>query len=72
MEYIGNVKTGMEVEIIDIENSSEPLIKRLEAMGLKKGKKVKLLMKSGRNIVIKINSLRLVIDTKIAKCIKVK
>ncbi len=72
MEYIGNVKTGMEVEIIDIENSSEPLIKRLEAMGLKKGKRVKLLMKSGRNIVIKINSLRLVIDTKIAKCIKVK
>ncbi len=72
MECIENVKAGMEVEIVDIERDNNPLVKRLEAMGLKKGKKVKLMMKSGRNIVLKINSLRLVVDTKLAKYIKVK
>jgi len=72
MKCIGNVATGTEVEIVDINHNSSPLIKRLEAMGIKKGKKVKLLMKSGRNLVIKINSVRVVLDKKLAEYIKVK
>ncbi len=72
MECMGNVKTGSEVEIVEITNNNSPLVKRLEAMGIKKGKKVKLLMKSGRNLVIKINSLRVVLDKKLAEYIKVK
>ena len=50
----------------------ELLMKRLQAMGLRKGKRVEVLKKLGRSILLKVDNSRLVITRDIAKGIEVQ
>ncbi len=65
------VQVGEKVFIHDLIGNKE-IIKKVEAMGLRKGKKVEILQKTGRNMLLKLNNSRLVISKDVAKDILVK
>jgi len=65
------VKPGSEVIIQGMESRDEAL-KRVEAMGLREGKRVEVLQKLGRNILIKLNNSRIVISRDLARRILVR
>ncbi|GBC88928.1 hypothetical protein HRbin13_01061 [bacterium HR13] len=50
----------------------EEVLRRVEAMGLRRGRKVEVLQKVGRVILLKLNNSRLAISRDIAKNIFVK
>ncbi len=47
-------------------------VKRIEAMGLRKGKQITVLRKLGRGILVKTSNTRIVITSDVAKNIEVK
>ncbi len=47
-------------------------VKKIEAMGLRKGKRITVLRKLGRGILVKMNNSRIVITSDVAKNIEVK
>lgn len=65
------VQVGEKVFIHDLIGNKE-IIRKVEAMGLRKGKKVEVLQKIGRNMLLKLNNSRLVISKDVAKDILVK
>ncbi|ADO44718.1 FeoA family protein [Hydrogenobacter thermophilus TK-6] len=65
------VKVGAEVMIQDLIGKEE-VLRRVEAMGLRRGRKVEVLQKVGRVILLKLNNSRLAISRDIAKNIFVK
>mgnify|MGYP001773172139 CR=1 FL=1 len=65
------VKVGTQVMIQDLIGKEE-VLRRVEAMGLRRGRKVEVLQKVGRVILLKLNNSRLAISRDIAKNIFVK
>ncbi|QWK20259.1 MAG: ferrous iron transport protein A [Hydrogenobacter thermophilus] len=65
------VKVGTQVMIQDLIGKEE-VLRRVEAMGLRRGRKVEVLQKVGRVILLKLNNSRLAISRDIAKNISVK
>lgn len=65
------VKVGAQVMIQDLIGKEE-VLRRVEAMGLRRGRKVEVLQKVGRVILLKLNNSRLAISRDIAKNIFVK
>jgi len=47
------------------------MVRKLYAMGLKEGKRSKLLLKNGRVYLLRLNNSRLIIDKDLAKFIEV-
>ena len=66
------VRQNKEVKIDKLLNKNNVFIKRIEAMGLKKGEKVKVEKKLGRNLIVSLEGRKLAIDEKLAKDIEVK
>ncbi len=68
---IDAVSLGQEFTIKAIKDKGNPIVRKLYAMGLKEGKRSKLLLKNGRVYLIRLNNSRLIIDRDIAKFIEV-
>jgi len=68
---LGSVPLGQEFTIKLIRDKDNPVVRKLYAMGLKEGKRSKLLLKNGRVYLIRLDNSRLVIDRDIAKFIEV-
>lgn len=66
-----DLKVGETAQIVDFFNHSD-VVKKIEAMGLRKGRKITVLRKLGRGIVIKASNSRIVITSDVAKNIEVK
>lgn len=66
------VRQNKVVKIDKLLNKNNIFIKRIEAMGLKKGEKVKVEKKLGRNLILSIEGRKLAIDEKLAREIEVK
>ncbi|RMH01328.1 MAG: ferrous iron transport protein A [Aquificota bacterium] len=59
------VKEGSTV-VVEGFSGDEGLFQRIEAMGLRRGRKVEVLKKVGRNLLLRLNNSRLVISKDIA------
>ncbi len=66
------VKENKEAVIKNIKRKDNPFIRKIEAMGIKKGEKIKVLSKVGRNIVVQVEGRKLAIDEELAKEIEVE
>ncbi len=62
---------GQEFTVKAFKDYSNPVVKKLYAMGLKEGTRSKLLLKNGRVFLIRVNNSRLIIDKDLAKLIEV-
>ncbi len=61
-----------EAVIVEIKKSDNPFLRKIEAMGLKRGEKIKVLSKVGRNIVVQVEGRKLAIDKELAKEIEIE
>lgn len=65
------LQVGETAHIVDFFNPDE-IAKKIEAMGLRKGKRITVLQKLGRGILVKTSNSRIVITSDVAKNIEVK
>ncbi|MCS7278199.1 MAG: ferrous iron transport protein A [Aquificaceae bacterium] len=65
------VKPGQEVTILELVGK-EDILKKVEAMGLRRGRRVSLLQKVGRNLLLKVDNSRVVISKDLARNIEVQ
>ncbi|MFN3813214.1 MAG: ferrous iron transport protein A [Aquificaceae bacterium] len=65
------VQVGAKVLIHELVGNKE-IIRKVEAMGLRKGKRVEVLQKVGRNMLLKLNNSKLIISKDVARDILVK
>jgi len=65
------VQLGQEFTVKAIRDRENPIVRKLYAMGLKEGKRAKLLLKNGRVYLLRLNNSRLIIDKDLAKFIEV-
>ncbi|MFN4319640.1 MAG: ferrous iron transport protein A [Aquificaceae bacterium] len=65
------VKPGQEVTILSF-SGKESILEKVQAMGLRKGRRVALLQKLGRNLLLKVDNSRIVISKELAKNIEVQ
>ncbi|GEM_PF-2850658 len=68
---IETVNLGAEFTVKFLKEKTNPVIRKLSAMGLKEGSRVKLLLKNGRVYLLRLNNSRLIIDKDLAKYIEV-
>jgi ferrous iron transport protein A len=68
---IKDLKVGEVAHIVDFLDDNEA-VKKIEAMGLRRGKKITIMQKLGRGIVVKTSNSRIVITSDVAKCVEVK
>ncbi len=68
---IESIELGKEFTIRSIKGKDTPIIRKLYAMGLKEGKRSKLLLKNGRVYLLQLNNSRLIIDRDLARLIEV-
>jgi len=69
---LAEVRQSKVVKIDKLLNKNNVFVKRIEAMGLKKGERVKVEKKLGRNLILSLEGRKLAIDEKLAKEIEVK
>lgn len=65
------LKVGEAAQIVGFLNHDDA-VKKIEAMGLRKGKHITVLRKLGRGILIKMSNSRIVITSDVAGNIEVK
>ncbi|HUI28875.1 MAG TPA: FeoA family protein [Candidatus Acidoferrales bacterium] len=65
------LKTGEAAQIVGFSKHDDA-IKKIEAMGLRKGKRITVLKKLGRGILVKAGGTRIVITADVAKNIEVE
>ncbi len=65
------IKPGQEVMILNL-SGKEDILEKIKAMGLRKGRKIALIQKVGRNLLLKVDNSRIVISREIAKNIEVQ
>ncbi len=70
MEGLKELKEGTEFIVLGFDNEEDPIISKLKSMGLRKGKRVKVLMKNGRVYLLKLDNSRIVLDRKLLSRIK--
>ncbi len=68
---IKDLKVGEVAHIVDFLDDNEA-VKKIEAMGLRRGKKITIMQKLGRGIVVKTSNSRIVITSDVAKNVEVK
>lgn len=66
-----DAKVGTRVMIRNLTGKDE-VVRRVEAMGLRRGKSIEVLQKLGRTILVKLNNSRIVISKDIARNISVE
>lgn len=65
------LEVGEAAQIVGFANRDD-VIKKIEAMGLRKGKRITVLRKLGRGILVKTSNSRIAITSDVAKNIEVK
>jgi ferrous iron transport protein A len=65
------VKVGKKVKVLDIEGKEDSR-KKLQAMGIRKGKVLEVVQKLGRSIVVKVDRSKIAISKSLAQKIKVQ
>ncbi len=65
------VRLGEEFTVKAIREKSNPVVRKLYAMGLKEGIRARLLLKNGRVYLLRLNNSRLIIDRELARHIEV-
>jgi ferrous iron transport protein A len=65
------LKVGETAQIVGFTKQSET-VQKVEAMGLRPGKKIRIMQKLGRGILVKTSNSRIVITSDVAKNIEVK
>ncbi len=68
---IKDLKVGDTAQIVDFIIENEP-VRKIQAMGLRRGKKVTIMQKLGRGIVVKTSNSRIVITVDVARNVEVK
>jgi ferrous iron transport protein A len=63
------VEVGKKVKVLDIEGKEDSL-KKLQAMGIRKGKVLEVVQKLGRSIVVKVDYSKIAISKSLAQKIK--
>lgn len=66
-----DLKMNQTGEIALVRNKNNPSVKMAEAMGLRKGEKIRLSQVCGRNLVLTMSGVKIIIDKEIAKDIEV-
>ena len=66
------LKAGESFELVGFHNGNMPFLSKIKSMGLREGKKFKVVMENGRVYLIKFDNTRIVLDKSIAKHLKVK
>lgn len=66
-----DLKVGDTAQIVDFIIENEP-VRKIQAMGLRRGKKVTIMQKLGRGIVVKASNSRIVITVDVARNVEVK
>ena len=66
-----DLKVGDVAHIVDFVQQNET-VQKIEAMGLRRGKKITVMQKLGRGILVKASNSRIVITSDVAKNIEVK
>ncbi len=65
------LQLGQEFTVKHIRDKDNPIMRKLYAMGLKEGKRAKLLLRNGRVYLLRLNNSRLIIDRDLARFIEV-
>jgi ferrous iron transport protein A len=65
------VEVGKKVKVLDIEGKEDSL-RKLQAMGIRKGKVLEVVQKLGRSMVVKVDHSKIAISKSLAKKIKVQ
>jgi ferrous iron transport protein A len=65
------VEVGKKVKVLDIEGKEDSL-RKLQAMGIRKGKVLEVVQKLGRSIVVKVDHSKIAISESLAQKIKVQ
>jgi ferrous iron transport protein A len=65
------VEVGKKVKVLDIEGKEDSL-RKLQAMGIRKGKELEVVQKLGRSIVVKVDHSKIAISKSLAQKIKVQ
>lgn len=65
------LKVGDTAHIVDFIQQSDT-VRKIEAMGLRRGKKITIVQKLGRGILVKTSNSRIVITSDLAKNIEVR
>lgn len=65
------LKVGDVARIVDFIQETDT-VRKIEAMGLRRGRKITILQKLGRGILVKTSNTRIVITSDVAKNIEVK
>ncbi|MFN7065849.1 MAG: ferrous iron transport protein A [Aquificaceae bacterium] len=65
------VKPGYEVVILNLSGKGE-ILEKIQAMGLRRGRRIALVQKVGRNLLLKVENSRIVISRELAKSIEVQ
>ncbi|MDQ7039152.1 MAG: FeoA family protein [Aquificota bacterium] len=66
-----SVDLGQEFTVKSLKARDLPLVRKLTAMGLREGKKARVLLKNGRVILLRLDNSRLIIDRDLAGYIEV-
>lgn len=66
-----DMKVGDVAHIVDFIRQNET-VQKIEAMGLRPGRKITIMQKLGRGILVKTSNSRIVITSDVAKNIEVK
>ena len=66
-----SVELGKEVTVKTLREKDRPAVRKLTAMGLREGKRAKVLLKNGRVILIRVDNARLIIDRELAGLVEV-
>jgi len=66
-----DLKVGDSADIVDFLQQSDA-VRKIEAMGLRKGRKIVIMQKLGRGILVKTSNTRIAITSDLAKQIEVK
>lgn len=71
LKTLKELKVGESARIVSFIKQSET-VQKIEAMGLRPGKRIRILQKLGRGILVKTSNSRIVITSDVAKNIEVK
>lgn len=66
-----DLRIGTTAHIVNFSDDNA-VIKKIEAMGLRRGEKVTIMLKLGRGLLVKTNNSRIVITSDVAKDVEVK
>jgi len=65
------LRAGEEFVVTGFKTDN-PIVDKIKSMGLREGKRVKVLMKNGRVYLLKLDNTRLVVDEKVIDFLKYK